>query len=255
MTDILLSAFLLSVVLLGIHSYFGLEIIKRGIIFTDLAIGQMSAIGAALSILLIEGRYIYPLSLVFALLGGLSIAFASRRTVSHEAFIGLLYAFGISGVFIILSKSSHGVEMFDRLMASDILFTPIGDIIETAIIYSALGLFLLFIYPRMKGFWKDLLFFVSFAATVTSSVRMAGVLIVFALLVAPAYISIRLKKRKLLLTAWIVGTFINLVSILVSYNLDLPTGYTLVFFHGLFALSISILFPVRPEKSIEAVGK
>ncbi len=245
MIDILVSAFFLSIVLLGIHSYFGLEIIKRGIIFTDLAIGQMSAIGAALSILFLDGRLVYPLSLVFALLGGLSIAIASKRTVSHEAFIGLLYAFGFSGVFILLSKSNHGLEMFDRLMASDILFTPKSDIIETAVIYSGLGLILFFVYPKMKGIWKDMLFFISFAATVTSSVRLAGVLIVFALLVAPAYISIRINKGRSLLTAWIIGTCVNLISILVSYNLDLPTGYTLVFFHALLALSVSILFPVR----------
>jgi zinc/manganese transport system permease protein len=248
MTDILLSAFMLSVVLLGIHSYFGLEIIKRGIIFTDLAIGQMSALGAALSILFFDGLFIYPLSLLFALLAGLAIAIAAKRTVSHEAFIGLLYAFGISGVFIILSKSNHGIEMFDRLMASDILFTPMKDIIETAIIYALLGIILLFVYPRMKGFWKDALFFVSFAATVTSSVRLAGVLIVFALLVAPAYISIRINKGKLLLIAWMIGTCVNIVSILVSYNLDLPTGYTLVFFHALLALSVSILFPAKKMK-------
>jgi zinc/manganese transport system permease protein len=245
MTDILLSAFILSVVLLGIHSYFGLEIIKRGIIFTDLAIGQMSALGAALSILFLDGLYIYPLSLTFALLAGLAIAIAAKRTVSHEAFIGLLYAFGISGVFIILSKSAHGTEMFDKLMASDILFTPWPDIIETGIIYTLLGLILVFVYPRMKGFWKDALFFVSFAATVTSSVRLAGVLIVFSLLVAPAYVAMRINKGKLLLTAWIIGTCVNIVSILVSYNLDLPTGYTLVFFHSLLALAVSILFPVR----------
>jgi zinc/manganese transport system permease protein len=244
-TDILLSALFLSVVLLGIHSFFGLEIIKRGIIFTDLAIGQMSAIGAALSILFFDGKYIYPISLAFALLGGIAISISAKRTVSHEAFIGLLYAFGISGVFIILSKSSHGLEMFDRLMASDILFTPLSDIIETAIIYAALGIILFFLYPRAKGMWKDLLFFVSFAATVTSSVRMAGVLIVFALLVAPAYISIRMNKGKLLLMAWTVGTCVNIVSILVSYNLDLPTGYTLVFFHALLALTVSILSPVK----------
>jgi len=247
MTDILFSAFFLSVVLLGIHSFFGIEIIKRGIIFTDLAIGQMAAFGAALSILFFEGEYIYPISLAFALLGGIAISISAKRTVSHEAFIGLMYAFGISGVFIILSKSSHGLEMFDRLMASDILFTPLSDIIETAIIYAALGLILFFFYPKTKGIWRDMLFFVSFAATVTSSVRMAGVLIVFALLVAPAYISIRLNKGKLLLTAWIVGTCVNVVSILVSYNLDLPTGYTLVFFHALLALSVSILFPVKQK--------
>jgi len=253
MADILLSAFVLSVVLLGIHSFFGLEIIKRGIIFTDLAIGQMSAIGAALSILFFDGLFIYPLSLAFALLAGLAIAIASKRTVSHEAFIGLLYAFGISGVFIILSKSAHGMEMFDKLMASDILFTPWPDIIETGIIYTLLGLLLVFVYPRMKGFWKDALFFVSFAATVTSSVRLAGVLIVFSLLVAPAYVALRINKGKLLLTAWIIGTAVNLVSILVSYNLDLPTGYTLVFFHALLALSVSIIFPVKKKKEEEVI--
>jgi zinc/manganese transport system permease protein len=251
MADILLSTFVLSIVLLGIQSFFGLEIIKRGIIFTDLAIGQMSALGAALSILFFDGLFIYPLSLAFALLAGLAVAIASKRTVSHEAFIGLLYAFGISGVFIILSKSAHGTEMFDKLMASDILFTPWSDIIQTAIIYALLGLILIFVYPRLKGFWKDTLFFISFSATVTSSVRLAGVLIVFALLVAPAYVAIRINKGKLLLTAWIIGTCVNLVSILVSYNLDLPTGYTLVFFHAMLALVVSILFPVKIKNNNE----
>jgi zinc/manganese transport system permease protein len=252
MADILFSAFVLSVVLLGIHSFFGLEIIRRGIIFTDLAIGQMSALGAALSVLFLDGKYIYPVSLAFALLAGLLIALASKRTSSHEAFIGLLYAFGISGVFIVLSKSAHGTEMFDKLMASDILFTPWPDIIETGILYSLLGLILVFVYPRMKGFWKDTLFFVSFAATVTSSVRLAGVLIVFSLLVAPAFIAIRLNKWKLLLVAWIVGTAINLLSIFVSYNLDLPTGYTLVFFHALLALIVAFAVPVMRRKEQEA---
>jgi zinc/manganese transport system permease protein len=252
MTDILLSAFVLSVVLLGIHSFFGLEIIRRGIIFTDLAIGQLAALGAAFSILLLDGKYVYPVSLSFALLAGLLIAFASKRTSSHEAFIGLLYAFGISGVFIVLSKSAHGTEMFDRLMASDILFTPWSNIIETGIIYTLLGLILVFIYPRLKGFWKDTLFFVSFAATVTSSVRLAGVLIVFSLLVAPAFIAIRLNKWRILLVAWIVGTGVNLLSIMVSYNLDLPTGYTLVFFHAMLALIVAFVLPSARKKEVKA---
>jgi zinc/manganese transport system permease protein len=213
----------------------------------------MSALGAALSILFLDGKYIYPISLAFALLAGLLISLASKRTSSHEAFIGLLYAFGISGVFIILSKSAHGTEMFDRLMASDILFTPWSDIVETGIVYTLLGLILVFVYPRMKGFWKDMLFFVSFAATVTSSVRLAGVLIVFSLLVAPAFIAIRLNKWKMLLVAWIVGTGTNVLSILVSYNLDLPTGYTLVFFHALLALIVAFALPTAKRNEQEAV--
>ena len=105
MIDILLSAFLLSVVLLGIHSYYGLHIIERGIIFTDLGIGQMAAFGAAISILAFDGRYMYPVSLTFSLAGAFLIALSTKRTQNHEAFIGLLYAFGMSAAVIALSRA------------------------------------------------------------------------------------------------------------------------------------------------------
>ena len=83
MTDIFLPVFFLSLILLGIHSYYGIEIIRRGIIFTDLAIGQMSALGAAVSLLFLEEKYLYLVSLLFALAGGLMIAFASRKIKNH----------------------------------------------------------------------------------------------------------------------------------------------------------------------------
>jgi len=243
MTDILLSAFLLSVVLLGIHSFFGLEVIRRGIIFTDLAIGQMAALGASVCILFLHGKWIYPISLGFALLGGFIIAMASRKIRNLEAFIGLLYAFGLSGVYIFLSKTYHGMEEFQKLMASDILFTPAHEILKIAAVYSGLG-FLLFIYYRkVKSFLKEVIFFTSFAATVTMSVKLAGVLIVFALLVAPAFISLKFFRTKNLLYAWMIGILVNLAAILISYKLDLPTGYTIVFFHALAAVLVSVLFP------------
>ena len=241
MIDILISAFLLSLVLLGIHSFYGLEIIKRGIIFTDLAIGQMAALGAAISIFFFHGSFLYPISLSFALLGGIIIAFASKKTETLEAFIGLLYAFGLSAIFIILSKSYHGMEEFQRLMASDILFTPFEEIAKTAIIYAGIGIVLFVLYRKTTGFLKDAVFFVTFAVTVTSSVKLAGVLIVFALLVSPALIAMKIKKGIPLINAWIIGTIINLLSIIVSYNFDLPTGYTLVFCNALCALSAVII--------------
>ncbi|MFH0975141.1 MAG: metal ABC transporter permease [Spirochaetota bacterium] len=248
MSDILVSAFILSLVLVGIHSFYGLEIIKRGIIFTDLAIGQTAALGAAVSMFFLHGAFLYPVSLSFALIGGLIIALAGRKKGNNlEAFIGLLYAFGISGVFIILSKSYHGMEEFQKLMASDILFTPVEEIIKTAIIYACVGLVLFFLYRRSKGFIRDAIFFTSFAVTVTSSVRLAGVLIVFALLVSPALISMHIKKGIPLINAWIAGTVINLVSIIVSYRFDFPTGYTLVFCNSLCAL-ITVILPGKDKK-------
>ena len=241
MIDILASAFFLSVILLGIHSFFGLEIIRRGIIFTDLAIGQMAALGAAVALLFFHGEYMYPLSLAFALGGGLLIAVVSRRSDNPEAFIGLMYAFGISAVFIVLSRSPHGAEDFGRLMAADILFTPLDKIIGTAILYIMLGFFLWIAFSRTKGFIRDMIFFITFALTVTSSVQLAGVLVVFALLVGPALISLRINRGIPLLNAWIIGTVINLVSIVVSYRLDLPTGYTLVCANSLCALTCVVL--------------
>ncbi len=244
MNDILLSAFFLSIVLLGIHSYFGLEIIRRGIIFTDLAIGQMAAFGAALSILFFHGEYLYPISLLFALLGGYSISLISRREKNPEPFIGLMYAFGIAGVYILLSKSSHGMETFQKLMAADILFTPLREIVKTAVLYTALGSFIFYFHRKTTGFIRDVLFFITFAATVTSSVKLAGVLIVFALLLAPALIATIMGKGIPLITAWIIGTILNIIAIMVSYRFDFPTGYTIVFFHSLAALSVSML-PIK----------
>lgn len=243
MIDILLSAFFLSLVLLGIHSYFGLEIIKRGIIFTDLAIGQMAAFGAAISVLLFDGKYIYIISLAFALLAAFLNSLAARREQHLEAFIGLLYAFGVSGVFILLSKSPHGMEEFQNLMAADILFTPLAKIIKVAVLYSILGLFLVFINKKTTGFLKDFLFFATFALTVTSSVQLAGVLVVFSLLIGPTFTALKLKKdlKARVITAWIVGVIINIVSIGASYHFDLPTGYTMVMLHSLTAILVSFI--------------
>ncbi len=247
MIDVLLYAFLLSVILVGIHSYFGLEIIRRGIIFTDLAIGQMSAVGAAFSIFLLDGEYIYPISLAFALIGGYFIAYAAKKTTNVEAFIGLLYAFGVSIVFIVLSKTQHGMEEFQKLMAADILFTPLRDIVQVAIIYSLLGGIILFFHYKMTGFTRDLLFFVTFAVTVTSSVKLAGVLVVFAILVSPSLISISIGKGKSLVNAWIIGTLINLIAIILSYNFDFPTGYSIVFCNASVA-TIVVLVSKRMRK-------
>ena len=240
MNDILLSAFFLSVILLGIHSYFGLEIIRRGIIFTDLAIGQMAAFGASLSILFFHGGYIYPVSLFFALLGGYCISLISQREKNPEPFIGLMYAFGLAGVYILLSKSAHGMEAFQKLMAADIIFTPFREIAKTAVLYAALGIFIFYFHRKTSGFVRDLLFFITFSATVTSSVRLAGVLIVFALLLAPALIATHIKKGVPLINAWIIGIIVNIIAIFISYRLDFPTGYTIVFCHSLAALLASI---------------
>jgi zinc/manganese transport system permease protein len=242
MIDVLLSAFLLSVVLLGIHSYYGLHIIERGIIFTDLAIGQMAALGAAVAILLFDGRHLYPVSLAFSLVGALLIALSTKRTSSHEAFIGLLYAFGMSAAVVVLSRAPRGAEEMQHLIAADILFVSMGEVFTTAVLYAVIGAVLWLTMGRLKGLWKDVVFFITFSLTVTSSVGLAGVLVVYAILVAPAFImsGFKISFRARLIGAWIVGTVLNVLAIAASYFFDLPTGYTVVALYAFVAIMFAL---------------
>ncbi len=250
MIDILIPAFVISLVLLGIHSYFGIRIIQRNIIFTDLAIGQMAAFGAAVCLLFFHGENIYFVSLLFAVLTGLAISYLAKRSKYLEAVIGLIYALGLSGVFILLSKSAHGMEEFNNLMAYDILFTQMGDVYKTAVLYACIAVAILIIEKKTTGGLKETLFFLTFALTVTSSVRLAGVLVVFAILLAPAFIAIQISsfkkapefvKKYPLVPAWIIGIIINLLAIILSFYGDFPTGYTIVFLNAFFAVAVSFI--------------
>ncbi|ADO45777.1 ABC-3 protein [Hydrogenobacter thermophilus TK-6] len=233
MTDILLHALLLSFILLGIHAYFGLEIVKRGIIFTDIAIAQSSAVGLALSLLLFQTPS-YFISLLFALLCSLLIALSQRKKEYAEAFIGLLYALGFSSVVLLLSKSPRGMEEFMALTASDILFVPKEEIFKTGVLYALFGLLLYLRARFLSGIAKEMAFFALFSLTVTSSVKLVGVLIVFSMLVAPALVA-RLFGRGLIF-AWVYGSAVNIAGIVLSFKYDLPTGFSLVFLHSFLSI-------------------
>lgn len=239
MIEILLPPLFLSIVLVGIHAFYGLEILRRGIIFTDLAIGQMAALGATVSILFFHAEYLYPLTLLFALIGGVAVAVASKTERNLEAFIGLLYALAASSTVLVLSKSPHGTEALQSLLAADILFTLPSDILKAFMLYLVIAAVLFGYYRKSGGIVRDVLFFVTFAVTVASSVKLAGVLVVFAMLVAPAFVVLKLGRRHPLFWAWGIGTLLNMVGVYASYTLDFPTGYMIVFVHTLTAIIVS----------------
>lgn len=240
MIEILAPSILLAFVLVGIHSLFGLEVVRRGVIFSDLAVGQWAGLGMALSISFFHNEYKYLLSLIFALVCGLLISFALNRVKNREAFIGLLYAFGSGAVMIALTHSAEGMEAFRNLISSDILFTMPETIYKSALLYLVIGLILWKIYPKLEGLYKDMLFFVLFAVTVTSSVSLAGVLTVFVFLIAPPFIALSFDRDSLLF-AWISGWFFAVIAILVSYFFDLPTGYTIVTIGSFVAIVSGVL--------------
>ena len=240
MLDILLVPIALVIILVMLHSWFGARILNKGIIFTDLAIAQFAALGSAISLGYFHHEYFYLLTLVFALISALFIAIASQRKIKLEAFIGLLYVLGASGIMMVLSHSSEGMEHFKSLLASDILFTPLSDVIKSAVIYAFIALLLWKVYPRTKGFIKELMFFSLLALTVTSSVQLAGVLVVFVLLIAPSLVAISLDYKHKQMTSYIFGWFFSISAIILSYYYDLPTGYTIVFL-GAFISAVIVL--------------
>jgi len=235
-------AFMLAILLVFIHAIFGIEIIRRGVIFTDLAIGQIASVGMAISLTFMGGHYQNVMTLFFAILAAVIITLATKRIKNIEAFIGLLYALGISLIMLILSKSAEGTELFSKLNASDILFTSSDDVLHSLFVYIPVALVMFFIYPRVTGMRKEFIFFLMLALTVTSSVQTAGVLIVFTLLVAPAYSGLAQSKFHPLIFSWIFGSTSIVVSLFISYYFDLPTGYTIIFLTVFSSLIISIIF-------------
>jgi len=227
--ELLWPAFVLAIALVFIHTIFGLEIIRRGVIFTDLAIGQIAASGMAISIAFMDGAYQTPMTLLFAFLGAGIITWATQKVEKIEAFIGLLYALGISSIMLILAQSAEGTELFSKLSAADILFTSSDTLYKDLAVYALVALIMFVVYPKLKGIFKELLFFTMLAITVTSSVQSAGVLVVFALLIVPAFLALLQNRFSKLPFAWIVGSFIILLALILSYHFDLPTGYTIVF--------------------------
>ena len=244
-------AFSLAILLVFIHAIFGFEIIKRGVIFTDLAVGQIAAVGMALSIAFFEGDYQTPMTLLFAIMAALLISFVSKRIYHPEAFIGLLYALGLSALMLLLAQSTEGLELFKRLSAADILFTSASELFSSALLYFAIAVVMFFVYPRLQDLTKELSFFISLALLVTSSVQNAGVFVVFTLLIAPAYIGLIQKQFKPLLFSWFFGSVNIILAMILSYHFDLPTGYTMIFVLVLSTL-VGVLFLTakRPARDI-----
>lgn len=239
--EILWPVFVLAFILVGIHTVFGLEIIRRGVIFTDLAVGQIAAVGIAISSAFFEGKYQVPFSLVFALGSALLIAYASRNSRHIEAFIGLLYALGASSVMIVLSSGSSGDELFKRLMANDILFVMNDEILKASAIYALIALLYYTLLPKLSGFLKELVFFSLLSVMVTTSVPLAGVLVVFTLLIAPALVALLQHRFTPLLFGWGYGWGFVALALGLSYTYDWPTGYSIVFVGTLLSI-IAVLY-------------
>lgn len=231
-------------VLTGIHCYLGLHVLARGVIFVDLSLAQVSALGATLALALGIDHdspliYFFSLSATFLAAFLFAIARKQEKRFSQEAIIGIVYAFGSASVVLLVDRMSHGAEHIKELLVGQILWVSWFDVVKTAGIYSAVGLIhyifrkqLLdasFSLSKSESKW-DFLFYGLFGIVITSSVHVAGVLQVFAFLIVPSIISTLFFQtiRARLIFGWIFGVILSLVGMGLSFTFDLPSGAFIV---------------------------
>jgi len=248
--------FLACLVLTGIHVYLGLHVLARGIIFVDLALAQVAALGITVALLAghpIQSEAAYWYALAFTL-GG-SLLFAMSRThrapIPQEAIIGIVYAVSAAVAVLVVDRAPQGSEHIKQLLVGSILTVSLREIGTLALMYAIIGalhwairqpLLEISFHPEAtlnKGRWVrwwDFLFYASFGFVVTSSVQIAGVLLVFSYLIVPAAIAALLTQSiiKRLALGWGLGFAVSMLGLVASATWDLPTGATVVTTFGVF---------------------
>jgi zinc/manganese transport system permease protein len=246
----LLAPLAASLILTGIHAYLGVHVVERGVIFVDLALAQIAALGAIVALIIgldPHGSSAYWISLGFTFLGAFvfSVAKSKRAHIPQEAFIGIAYAVASAAAILAMSKATGETEHLKDMLVGNILAVSWQEVGRTAALYGVIGLFhyifrkrflLISMNPKeaeAQGisvrFW-DFLFYASFGLVVTSSVAIAGVLLVFCYLIVPSVAAMLFTDRigPRLAIGWTMGTLVSALGVVLSVKLDTPTGATIV---------------------------
>src|SRR5215831_16446081 len=260
----LLAPFVASLILTGIHAYLGVHVVERGVIFVALSIAQIAALGTTIAVLYgIEPHSptAYVVSLIFTFIGAavFSTIRSRRARIPQEAIIGICYAVASAAAILAMSKSAEQTEHLKQMLVGNILTVSWHEVGKTAALYGVIGLFH-FIYRRKfllisidpeaaeaqgisTRFW-DFLFYASFGFVVTSSVAIAGVLLVFCYLVVPSVGAMLFAESigPRLAIGWTMGTLVSALGVYLSLKVDLPTGATIV---CTFAIILILMAVVR----------
>jgi zinc/manganese transport system permease protein len=251
-------------VIVAIHSYLGLHVIAREVIFVDLSLAQMAALGSSVAILAgsqpdSSSAFIYALG--FTTLGAVVFALTrtnEKGTVPQEAIIGVVYVMASAAAILVADRTPRGGEAIKDILVGSLLWVTWPAILRLAAVYAVVGLFHWLLRRRFltisfapetavaRGWrikWWDFLFYLSFGLVITFSVPIAGVLLVFSFLVVPAAIAFQFTRRQGMLAtlSWTAGVIASAAGLWVSFHYDLPTGPVVVCMFGVLLLAAYVL--------------
>jgi zinc/manganese transport system permease protein len=270
----LAAPFAASLIIAGIHAYLGVHVVERGVIFVDLSLAQIAALGSAIALLVPfmgedpHGPWVYWSSLGFTFIGAavFSTIKARRARIPQEALIGISYAVASAATILAMSKATSESEHLKDMLVGNILAVSWSEVISTACLYFAIGAFHYAFRDKFlaismdhdgaeaKGIsvklW-DFLFYASFGVVVTRSVSIAGVLLVFCYLIVPSVAAMLYAEHvgTRLAIGWTMGTVVSALGIYLSVTLDLPTGATMVCTFGLVLILMALVRPLLRRTS------
>jgi len=255
------------VVLGGIHAYLGFHVVRRGVIFVDLALAQMAALGVAMALVFnvhenAVANYLWPLGMT--LVGAACFAWlrSQERRVPLEAFIGIVFATAQATVFLLLEKNPSGLEHLKETLVGTLYTVDPMHIAKTAVLYASIGVVHVLLRKpffeitndpeaaRARGrklFLWDFLFYGLFGVVVTSSVQIAGVLLVFGLLVIPAVAGLLASSRpaRSLAVGWTFAFVAGIGGLFGSVHFDLPAAPSVLVALALGLTILGLLLRLR----------
>lgn len=266
-----------ALILVGTHTYLGLHVISRNVFFVDLALAQVAALGSTVAYLFgfeMADPITYYVSLLFAIGGAwfFSVARVRDNRVPQEAIIGLAFAVASAGAILLSAENPHGAEHLRDIMAGSILVVSGKEVLHAAIFYGLIGVFhwifrrqFLLVSMDREGAIKsgmrvqawDFLFYLSFAIVITSSVRIAGVLLVFILLIAPAVCGAMFAQGVLqrLIIGWACGLLATIGGLVMSARMDWPPAPAISTVFAMILIGSGVIgnIVLAPKKSLALV--
>lgn len=241
-------AFFAGVVVLSTHVPLGQEVLKRGIIFIDLAIAQVAGLGVIAAHAMDwdpGGIEVQIAAVSAALLAAIGLNWTEKRwSKIQEPLIGILFILAATGGILLLAGNPHGSEHLKELLVGQILWTTWSSLWPVAILYGVVLALWFWPKPRMGG----LPFYLAFAIVVTASVQIVGIYLVFASLIIPALATTGIKRGNRLLVGYMIGAVSYFVGIVVSFLLDLPTGAVIVWSMAAMAVGIGVVISNKADE-------